>query len=93
MASLPPALKFPTVEEEICEKWAKEDTFKTQNRLSEERGDEVGLLLGYTIFISISDFKYYIFHLITIRSFPSNRNIHFTTDLHLRQVYPIMATF
>lgn len=40
MASLPTALKFSSVEEEICEKWAKESTFHTQNRLSKERGDE-----------------------------------------------------
>ena len=41
MASLPPALNFPETEEEICKKWKDEDTFRTQDRLSLERGDEV----------------------------------------------------
>jgi hypothetical protein len=41
MSFLPPALDFPKSEEEVCEKWANESTFHTQNRLSEERGDEV----------------------------------------------------
>ena len=41
MSFLPPALDFPKSEEEVCGKWAKESTFHTQNRLSEERGDEV----------------------------------------------------
>ena len=41
MASLPPALKFSEMEEDICKKWKDEDTFRQQNKLSEERGDEV----------------------------------------------------
>ncbi len=41
MSSLPPALDFPKAEEEVCEMLAKESTFKTQNRLSQEREDEV----------------------------------------------------
>jgi hypothetical protein len=41
MSSLPPALDFVKAEEEVCQKWSDENTFKTQNRLSEERGDEV----------------------------------------------------
>lgn len=40
MSSLPPALDFVKAEEEVCQKWANESTFHTQNRLSEERGDE-----------------------------------------------------
>lgn len=40
MSFLPPALDFPKSEEEVCDKWAKESTFHTQNRLSEQRGDE-----------------------------------------------------
>jgi isoleucyl-tRNA synthetase len=40
MSSLPPALNFPKAEEEICSKWVSENTFHTQNRLGEERGDE-----------------------------------------------------
>ena len=47
MANLPPALDFAKTEEEICEKWAKEDTFKTQDRLSLERGDEVRIITMY----------------------------------------------
>lgn len=46
MSSLPPALDFPKAEEEVCEKWAKESTFKTQNRLSQEREDEVSSFIG-----------------------------------------------
>jgi hypothetical protein len=41
MANLPPALDFSKMEETICEKWEKEQTFKAQDRLSQERGDEV----------------------------------------------------
>ncbi len=41
MSSFPSKLDFPKAEEEVCEKWKNEDTFKTQNRLSEDRGDEV----------------------------------------------------
>jgi len=44
MANLPPALDFAKTEEEICEKWAKENTFKTQDALSLERGDEVRII-------------------------------------------------
>ncbi|KAL7565166.1 hypothetical protein ACA910_003356 [Epithemia clementina (nom. ined.)] len=40
MSSLPPALDFPAMEEEIVEKWKREDTFRTQNQLSLDRGDK-----------------------------------------------------
>ena len=40
-SSLPAAVDFSKVEDEICAKWAAEKTFATQDRLSEERGDEV----------------------------------------------------
>jgi isoleucyl-tRNA synthetase len=43
MSSLPPALNFAETEEEICKQWAAEKTFKTQDKLSLERGDEVSL--------------------------------------------------
>jgi hypothetical protein len=43
MASLPPTLDFSKMEESICEKWEKEETFKAQDRLSIERKDEVRL--------------------------------------------------
>ena len=33
------------MEEEMVEKWKKEDTFQTQNQLSEDRGDEVSASL------------------------------------------------
>ena len=49
MSSLPPALDFAKAEEAICDKWAEEGTFKTQDKLGKERGDEVcrrRLLLG-----------------------------------------------
>mmetsp|Transcript_15551 Transcript_15551/g.31465 ORF Transcript_15551/g.31465 Transcript_15551/m.31465 type:complete len:98 (+) Transcript_15551:86-379(+) len=41
MSSLPPALDFAKAEAEICAKWAEEGTFKTQDKLGKERGDEV----------------------------------------------------
>jgi hypothetical protein len=41
MSSLPPALDFAKAEEAICERWAEEGTFKTQDKLGKERGDEV----------------------------------------------------
>ena len=40
-ASLPSTLEFAKVEDEICVKWATEQTFATQDRLSQERGDKV----------------------------------------------------
>ena len=40
-SSLPSSLEFAKVEEEICAKWVAEQTFATQDRLSQERGDEV----------------------------------------------------
>mmetsp|Transcript_9074 Transcript_9074/g.20499 ORF Transcript_9074/g.20499 Transcript_9074/m.20499 type:complete len:1170 (-) Transcript_9074:247-3756(-) len=40
MSNLPPALDFAKTEEEICANWAKEDTFKKQDALSLDRGDE-----------------------------------------------------
>eukprot|EP00555_Chaetoceros_dichaeta_P003208 CAMPEP_0198249896 /NCGR_PEP_ID=MMETSP1447-20131203/1263_1 /TAXON_ID=420782 /ORGANISM="Chaetoceros dichaeta, Strain CCMP1751" /LENGTH=1167 /DNA_ID=CAMNT_0043934629 /DNA_START=67 /DNA_END=3570 /DNA_ORIENTATION=- len=40
MSYLPQKFDFPKTEEEICGKWATESTFKTQDRLGEERGDE-----------------------------------------------------
>jgi hypothetical protein len=41
MSSLPPALDFIAMEEEICSKWKTEDSFKMQDKLSLERGDKV----------------------------------------------------
>ena len=41
MSSLPPALNFAEAEVEICKKWKEEDSFHQQNKLAEERGDEV----------------------------------------------------
>ena len=41
MSTLSANIDFSKAEEEICQKWKEEDTFKTQNRLSQERGDEV----------------------------------------------------
>jgi hypothetical protein len=41
MASLPPAMNFAEMEEDICKKWKEEDSFKMQDKLSLERGDEV----------------------------------------------------
>jgi hypothetical protein len=56
MSSLPPALDFPKAEEEVCEMWAKESTFKTQNRLSQEREDEVRFdsFIGFEIVCRVS---------------------------------------
>jgi hypothetical protein len=43
MSSLPPALNFAETEVGICKKWKEEDSFHQQNKLAEERGDEVSL--------------------------------------------------
>lgn len=54
MASLPPALDFPKTEEEICAKWEEENTFKKQDELALERGDEVcflSLMLHICVFV------------------------------------------
>jgi len=40
MSSLPPALNFAEMEEDIVKKWKEEDAFHRQNQLSKERGDE-----------------------------------------------------
>lgn len=40
MSALAGNIDFAKAEEEVCKKWKDENTFKTQNRLSEERGDE-----------------------------------------------------
>lgn len=40
MSNLPPNLDFSKAEEDICVKWKEENTFKTQDKLSLERGDE-----------------------------------------------------
>jgi hypothetical protein len=53
MASLPPALDFPKTEEEICAKWAEEQTFKKQDELALERGDEVRQILARCVFSTI----------------------------------------
>jgi hypothetical protein len=41
MSSLPPTLNFAETEEEIWKDWKEKGTFKTQNKLSLERGDKV----------------------------------------------------
>jgi len=43
MSSLPPAMNFPAMEDEICKDWKENDTFQTQNRLAKERNDPVRL--------------------------------------------------
>eukprot|EP00816_Leptocylindrus_hargravesii_P009963 CAMPEP_0196810816 /NCGR_PEP_ID=MMETSP1362-20130617/14340_1 /TAXON_ID=163516 /ORGANISM="Leptocylindrus danicus, Strain CCMP1856" /LENGTH=1177 /DNA_ID=CAMNT_0042185969 /DNA_START=93 /DNA_END=3626 /DNA_ORIENTATION=+ len=40
MATLPPNLNFAEAEEEICNNWKENNTFHTQSRLAEERGDK-----------------------------------------------------
>ena len=56
MSSLPPALDFAKAEEAICDKWAEEGTFKTQDKLGKERGDEVCfLLLPIVVVVTGSD--------------------------------------
>jgi len=41
MSSLPPALNFAETEEGICKKWKEENSFHQQNKLADERGDDV----------------------------------------------------
>jgi hypothetical protein len=49
MASLPPALDFSKMEEAICEKWDKEGAFQAQDRLAQERGDEVRVCVALSL--------------------------------------------
>ena len=44
MSALAGNIDFAKAEEEVCKKWKDENTFRTQNRLSEERGDEVRIV-------------------------------------------------
>ena len=53
MSSLPPALDFAKAEEAICAKWAEEGTFKTQDKLGKERGDEVRVCVCVFSFSSL----------------------------------------
>lgn len=39
-------MNFSDAEEEICKKWKEEDTFRLQNKLSKERGDDVSTTVG-----------------------------------------------
>lgn len=41
MSSLAGNIDFAKTEEDVGAQWKEQDTFKTQNRLSKERGDEV----------------------------------------------------
>ncbi len=41
MSSLAGNIDFAKTEEEVCVKWKEENTFRTQDRLSKDRGDEV----------------------------------------------------
>lgn len=41
MSALPRNLDFPATEDEICVKWAEEQTFRIQDKLSLERNDKV----------------------------------------------------
>ena len=43
MANLPPAMNFADAEENIVKKWKDEETFKVQDKLALERGDEVSI--------------------------------------------------
>ena len=82
MASLPPALDFAKMEEGICEKWASEDTFQTQNKLSKERGDEVRKVIP-TMGIQVIILTNTAFSPILLRS------SRFTMDLLLQRACPI----
>ncbi len=41
MSSLAGNIDFAKTEEDVGAQWKEQDTFRTQNRLSKERGDEV----------------------------------------------------
>ena len=81
MASLPPNLNFAATEEEICARWAKEGTFKTQDRLSQERGDEVRLASCAAIHALRRNIE--CLHVSLLLHF---RSLPFTMDLPLLQV-------
>ena len=49
MANLPPTMNFADAEENIVKKWKDEDTFKVQDKLALERGDEVSGAKAYIV--------------------------------------------
>jgi hypothetical protein len=50
MSSLPPALDFPAMEEEIGRQWKEQDAFRRQDELSLERGDPVRFFVAVVHF-------------------------------------------
>jgi hypothetical protein len=82
MSSLPPALDFPRMEEEICERWKREGTFKMQDKLSKDRNDDVR---------SYCEGMHYLFEAL-ITNFISPRFSLFTTVRLSRRVCPITGT-
>ena len=87
MASLPPALDFSKMEEAICEKWEKEGAFQAQDRLAQERGDEVSLRELSSIFALLL----HCIHLRYVRR--SHRNSPFTMGPLLPPGCRITVTF
>jgi hypothetical protein len=87
MSSLPPALNFAETEEEIVKKWKDEDSFRLQNKLSLERGDEVrgmGGVCSFGAFLVQMCVSYRLFLF---------RSTLFTTALHLLPVCLTMGIF
>ena len=50
MANLPPAMNFADAEEHIVKKWKDENTFRVQDKLSLERGDDVSRIFTCNFF-------------------------------------------
>ena len=109
MSSLPPALNFAETEEGICKKWKEENSFHQQNKLADERGDDVSEKVPSLTYYDQSmaerkemvccdsHQKYYSCSLITFFSIPhphmTDRNSSFSMAHPLPQVYRIMDIF
>ena len=105
MSSLPGALDFAQMEEEICERWKLEDTFKMQDKLSLERNDEVSAGVRYPNILAMCRSCCFwrchlgpyslLTHLNTHTPLPPHliRNSPFTMVHRLRRDYHITDTF
>ena len=107
MSSLPPALNFAETEEGICKKWKEENSFHQQNKLADERGDDVSeksqaLLIMTNLWQSAK--KWFavtvtksIILVVSSQYFSiphmTDRNSSFSMAHHLPQVYRIMDIF
>ena len=70
MSSLPPALNFAEMEEDVCKQWKEGETFAMQDKLSRERGDKVRIVkrtwLGSCCPARLSSLVPWFYHLLPL---------------------------